>query len=111
MSDKFSKSSLRFKQEITVSEPEIRYLAKATSPEIIFAVDIPFPLLKDWHRILVSLLDKQTLTSNENLSTGSGDEQASSGSLRLKEDEKSILWISWSILSLVDYLLLQMIKL
>ena len=50
-----------------------------TSPEIIFAVDIPFPLLTDWRRILVSSLDKQTLTSGENLSTGSEDQQASSG--------------------------------
>ena len=79
MSDEFGKSSLRFKQEITVSEPEICYSAKATSPDIIFAMDIPFPLLKDWHRIRVSSPDKQTLTSGENLSTGSEDEQASLG--------------------------------
>ena len=69
MSDKFSKSSLCFEQEIMPGEPEISYAAKANINNIIFALDVPFPLLKEWDKILSS---KPTeAASNENFVTRS----------------------------------------
>ena len=76
MSDEFVKSSLRFKQDIAVSEPEISYAAKANINKIIFALDVPFPLLKEWHKILSS--KPSEAASGETFSTGSEGEQGSS---------------------------------
>jgi len=76
MSDEFGKSSLRFKQDIAFSEPEMSYAAKANINKIIFALDVPFPLLKEWHKILSS--KPSEAASGENFWTGSEDEQGSS---------------------------------
>ena len=46
MSDEFSKCSWSFKHQIADNQPEIHYAARADTNNIIFAVDIPFPLLR-----------------------------------------------------------------
>ena len=89
MSDEFSKCSWSFKHQIAVNQPEIHCAARADKNNIIFAVDIPFPLLKEWHKILASSCDEGT--SGENFPTGSGDEQASTAQTGRKFDYVDLL--------------------
>jgi len=89
MSDEFSKSSLRFKREVTVTEPEIHYAGKAYMRKILFAVDIPFPLLKEWHKMISCSPGEGT--SGEICPTGSEDEKASSTQTTQKLDYVDLL--------------------
>ena len=89
MSDELSKPCLRFKQEIVVSEPEISYAAKANIKKIIFALDIPFPLLKEWHKILST--KPREVASGANFCTGSEDEQGCSTQSTRKLDYVDLL--------------------
>lgn len=78
MSDEFSKCSLSFKKEIAIIQPEIRYSAKENVRKIIFAVEIPLPLLKEWHKTMIEKASDRERTSGQKFATGSEDEQASS---------------------------------
>ena len=89
MSDEFSECSSSFKRQIALNQPEIRYAAKADVNEVIFAVDIPFPLLKEWHKILAS--SRAEGTSGQNFSTGSRDEQYGSTENSRKIDYVDLL--------------------
>ena len=101
MSDEFSECSLSFKRQIVVNQPEIRYAAKAHVNEIIFPVNIPFPLLKEWHKIVASSLAEGT--SSQNFLPEVKPAQ-------LKMHTKSITWICWNIVFPVAFLLLQMMN-
>ena len=59
-----------------ITEPEIRFSAKANARKILFAVEIPLPLLKEWRKIINEEASNREGTSGENSVTGSEDEQA-----------------------------------
>ena len=73
MSDKFSESSSSFKRQLVLNQPDIHYAEKADVNEVIFAMDVPFPLLKEWHKILAS--SRAGGTSGQYFSTRSRDGQ------------------------------------
>ena len=77
MSDEFSKCSSSFKKEIAIIQADISYSAKAKARKIIFALEIPLPLLKEWHRKINEEASNRKATSSQNFATGSEDEQAS----------------------------------
>ena len=57
MSDNLSKNRWSFEDEITLSQPDLRYAAKNNERKIICAMDIAYPLLKQWtQKLLMPLL-------------------------------------------------------
>ena len=40
------------KWELSIESPSLAYAAKAVTRNVLFAVDIPYPLLKTWHEFL-----------------------------------------------------------
>ena len=52
MSDNLSKNRWSFEDEIALSQPDLRYAAKNNKRKIICTLDIPYPLLKQWHGIV-----------------------------------------------------------
>ena len=42
------------KWELSIESPSLAYAAKAVTRNVLFAVDIPYPLLKTWHEFLGS---------------------------------------------------------
>jgi hypothetical protein len=51
MSDVFGKIQAQGLRELKVSEPSLAYAAKSTAREVIFALDIPYPLCKNSYKI------------------------------------------------------------
>ena len=49
MSDVFNISSTEELRKIKVCEPDLSYAGRSTPREVIFALDIPYPLLKKWY--------------------------------------------------------------
>ena len=68
MSDEFSKCSSSFKKEIVVIQVDISYSAKANTRKILFALEIPSPLLKEWHGIINKEASNRKATSGQNSS-------------------------------------------
>ena len=58
MSEEFPACSSSFKHQIVTRQPEIHYAVKVSVNNIIFPVDKPFPLVKEWHKFLESLRGK-----------------------------------------------------
>ena len=71
MSDECSECSPSFKKEIAITQPEIRYSARENARKIIFAVEIPLPLLKEWHKTMTEKASDRDRTSGQNFATGS----------------------------------------
>ena len=66
MSDEFSKCSFSFKKEIVIIQVDISYSAKANTRKILFALEVPLPLLKEWHRIINEEASNRKATSGQN---------------------------------------------
>lgn len=65
MSDKApKKDDLQFK--LSIESPSLNYAAKSNSRNIVFSVDMPYPLLRSWHDIINSK------SSIEDTTTGTG---------------------------------------
>ena len=77
MSDAFSKCCSSFKKEIAITQADISYSAKTNARKILFALEIPLPLLKEWHRRINEEASNRKVTSGQNFATGNEDEQAS----------------------------------
>lgn len=56
-------SFLKWKLSIENPSPSLAYAAKAVTRNVLFAVDIPYPLLKVWHEFL-SRIKKSRLLSD-----------------------------------------------
>jgi hypothetical protein len=52
MSYNLSKNRWSSEDEIMLSQPDLRYAAKNNERKIICTLDIPYPLLKEWHGIV-----------------------------------------------------------
>ena len=89
MSDEFSQCYARFQEAITVTGPDIRFNAKEKERRIIFTLEIPYPFLKDVHKIVQEGIACSTATSGENFLTGSNDGKSSSSATSPKEDQAS----------------------
>ena len=53
MSDNLSKNRWSFEDEITLSQLDLRCAAKGNERKIICAMDIPYPVLKQWTQKLL----------------------------------------------------------
>ena len=81
MLDEFSQCCARFKNTISVTQPEVRYEAMEREKRIIFTLEIPNPLMREWHKIIQEEeIACSKRTSGENSSTGS-DIQSTNSSL------------------------------
>ena len=63
------------KWELSIESPSLAYVAKAVTRNVLFAVDIPYPLLKAWHEFL-----SKAARQNINQSTGTSVDQGPSTS-------------------------------
>ena len=63
---RFTACSSSFKHQIVARQPEIHYAPKVGVNNIIFPVDKPFPLVKEWHKFLES--SRAKWTSGEDVS-------------------------------------------
>lgn len=52
MSDEFRRCERQFKWNVELSHPDLSYAAKTRKNKAILALEIPYPLLKEWHRII-----------------------------------------------------------
>ena len=52
MSDEFSQCCSRFKDAIRFTQPELRYEAREKEKRVLFTLEIPYPLLSEWHKIV-----------------------------------------------------------
>ena len=52
MSDEFSQCCSRFKDAIKFTQPELRYEAREKEKRVLFTLEIPYPLLSEWHKIV-----------------------------------------------------------
>jgi hypothetical protein len=51
MSDTAPKrADLQFK--LSIESPSLKYAAKSNSKNIVFAVDMPYPLLRSWYEVI-----------------------------------------------------------
>ena len=60
MSDYISKCDLQFKLDI--KSPSLKYAGQLFSKKVLFAIDIPYPVLKIWHGIVESTTGKEAST-------------------------------------------------
>ena len=44
--------SLNFERQVAISQPEIHFAIRTQELKILFAVEIPQPLLKEWYKII-----------------------------------------------------------
>ena len=63
------------KWELSIESPSLAYAAKAVTRNVLFAVDIPYPLLKAWHEFL-----SKAARQNISQSTGTSVDQGPSTS-------------------------------
>ena len=90
MSDEFSQCCARFKNAISVTQPEIRYEAMEREKRIIFTLGIPYPLMREWHKIVQEEeIACSKRTSGENSSTGSDIQSTNSSSTSAAENQLS----------------------
>ena len=52
MSDAPRCCALEYAKQVVISEPELRYASKILERKPIFACEIPYPLLKEWHKFI-----------------------------------------------------------
>lgn len=52
MLDKSRSCIHEYARKVEFSEPELKYASKALEKKPIFALEIPYPLLREWHRII-----------------------------------------------------------
>jgi len=52
MSDEVNASLLKYKEKLQVTQPELSYAKRSLERKPIFAVEIPYPVLKEWHKIV-----------------------------------------------------------
>ena len=52
MSDEFSPCCSRFKDAIRITQPELGYEAREKEKRVLFTLEIPYPLLSEWHKIV-----------------------------------------------------------
>lgn len=52
MSDESRSCIHEYARKVEFCEPELRYASKALEKKPIFALEIPYPLLREWHRII-----------------------------------------------------------
>ena len=52
MSDEFKRVERQFKWNVDLCHPDLSYAAKTRENKAILALEIPYPLLKEWHRIV-----------------------------------------------------------
>ena len=52
MSDEFSPCCSRFKDAIRFTQPELGYEAREKEKRVLFTLEIPYPLLSEWHKIV-----------------------------------------------------------
>ncbi|CAB3985615.1 Hypothetical predicted protein [Paramuricea clavata] len=55
-----------FKWKLCIEEPSLAYAAKNNAMKALFAVGIPYPLLKLWQEYIVNQKEKQNLATAEN---------------------------------------------
>jgi hypothetical protein len=55
-----------FKWKLCIEEPSLAYAAKNNARPALFAVGIPYPLLKLWQEYMVNQKEKQNLATAEN---------------------------------------------
>lgn len=63
MSDDFRHCIRQFKWKVQLGHPDLSYAGKRRENKPIFALEIPYPLLKEWDRLLYSGLDGKTVDS------------------------------------------------
>ena len=64
--------------KLKIESPSLAYAVKAATRDVIFAVDIPYPLLKAWHDIITS--QKKERAPNNAQNTDGGEDPSSSSS-------------------------------
>ena len=76
MSDNLSKNRWSFEDEIALSQLDLRYAAKNNKRKIICTMDIPYPLLEQWHGIVYESNNKpnSSQTSQQDINS---DQQSS----------------------------------
>ena len=60
MSDETKGCDHEYAREVKFIEPELRYAAKALETKPIFALEIPYPLLREWHKIITEDTSEKT---------------------------------------------------
>lgn len=60
MSDETKGCDHEYAREVKFIEPERRYAAKALETKPIFALEIPYPLLREWHKIITEDTSEKT---------------------------------------------------
>ena len=64
MSDKnVSRSYLQFK--LNIESPSLKYAAKSSSRRVLFAVEIPYPILRFWNDLVEDKDSHKDLSSND----------------------------------------------
>jgi len=64
--------------KLKVESPSLAYAAKAATRNVIFAVDIPYPLLKAWHDFITSQKKERAPNNAQNTDGGEGPSSSSS---------------------------------
>ena len=52
MSDETKSCDREYANKVSVGEPELRYAARTTDKAPLIALEVPYLLLKEWHKIL-----------------------------------------------------------
>ena len=60
-------ADLQFK--LSIESPSLKYAAKSNSKNIVFAVDMPYPLLRSWYEVI-----NGTKSTTDTSSLGSAEE-------------------------------------
>ena len=77
MSDNLSKNRWSFEDEIALSQPDLRYAAKNDERETICTMDIPYPLLQQWHGFVYGSVNKPNSSQTSQLDTNSDSPSSS----------------------------------
>ena len=80
MSDEFSQCCSRFKDAIRFTQPELRYEAREKEKRVLFTLEIPYPLLREWHKIVQERNVLSRDTSGQDLSSACEKIEANSPS-------------------------------
>ena len=86
MSDEFSQCCSRFKDAIRFTQPELRYEAREKEKRVLFTLEIPYPLLREWHKIVQERNVLSRDTSGQDLSSGCEEIEANSPSTSAAEN-------------------------
>ena len=92
MFDNLSKNRWSFEDEIALSQPDLRYAAKNNKRKIICTLDIPYPLLKQWHWIVYEWNNKPNSSQASQQDTNS-DEPSSTDPTSTAIQGKSINFV------------------